>query len=66
MTHNRVGERGLIMKTIKKSRINYFGGASFWACEDNRENRKTLSNNGVFYWTHTFKAANGLTVSRLE
>ena len=54
------------MKNIEKSRVNYFGGASFWACEDTEENKKILANAGIFFWKKTFKAANGLTVSRLE
>lgn len=54
------------MKNIRKFRINYFTGASFWACEDTTDNRIILANAGIFYWLKTFKAANGAIVSRLE
>ena len=54
------------MKKIEKSRINFYGGASFWACEDTTENRKALANAGVFFWTKSFKAADGSIISRLE
>lgn len=54
------------MLSIKKSRINYFGGASFWACEASEENKKILANAGIFFWEKTFRAADGNKVSRLE
>ena len=51
---------------IEKVRVNYYGGASFWACEATEENKKALVNANIFFWTKTFKAANGMKVSRLE
>lgn len=54
------------MKRIEKVRVNNYGGASFWACEDTNENRKALANAGVFFWKKTFQAADGSYVSRLE
>ena len=54
------------MKNIEKSRVNYFAGASFWACEDSMENRRILANAGILFWSKTFQAADGSHVSRLE
>lgn len=54
------------MKQIEKSRVNYYGGASFWICADTTENRRALANAGVFFWAKSFRAANGEKVSRLE
>lgn len=55
-----------MIRTMEKTRVNNYGSASFWACEDNENNRRILANANIFYWKKTFIAANGLTVSRLE
>ena len=54
------------MKNMRKFRINYYGGTSFWVCEDTETNRRILSNAGIFFWSKTFRAADGTVVSRLE
>ena len=51
---------------MRKFRINYYGGTSFWVCEDTETNRRILSNAGIFFWSKTFRAADGTVVSRLE
>lgn len=47
-------------------RINYFGTPSFWVCDDTEENKTILTLNNIVFSSHTFMAANGETVSRLE
>ena len=54
------------MKNLKKFRINYYGSASLWACDDNERNRKILKQSNIFFWKKTFVAADGTTISRLE
>ena len=56
----------IIMQNLKKFRINYYGGASFWVCDDNEANKRTLTQAGVFFWRKKFQAADGSIVSRLE
>ena len=54
------------MKQIRKFRVNYFGSESFWVCEDTTKNREILRKEEKTFSCHTFMAADGSIVSRLE
>lgn len=55
-----------MFKSVNAFRVNYFGGSSFWVCDDTGENRAYLNSLGVQYTSNSFMAADGTKVRRLE